>query len=138
MKFSAHNNRMHSDSKKRRSSFLVALLFAAGNARRYARRQQNPGKSAGRIKVRRQRPGKPLQAVGKPERPEALSEAEPESGSGFVRRLENPERTEGNVLCPRGHNMAAACLKQVQSRVGCVTPCQSMLQRTLPGLDFSG
>ena len=28
-KFGA-NNRMHSDSKKRRSSFLVALLFAAG------------------------------------------------------------------------------------------------------------
>ncbi len=32
-KFGA-NNRMHSDSKKRRSSFLVALLFAAGDARR--------------------------------------------------------------------------------------------------------
>jgi hypothetical protein len=29
------NNRMHSDSKKRRSSFLVALLFAAGDAKRY-------------------------------------------------------------------------------------------------------
>ena len=29
-----HNNRMHSDSKKRRSSFLVALRFAAGDARR--------------------------------------------------------------------------------------------------------
>ena len=28
------NNRMHSDSKKRRSSFLVALLFAAGDAKR--------------------------------------------------------------------------------------------------------
>ncbi len=26
---------MHSDSKKRRSSFLVALLFAAGDAWRY-------------------------------------------------------------------------------------------------------
>lgn len=31
------NNRMHADSKKRRSSFLVALLFPAGDARRYAR-----------------------------------------------------------------------------------------------------
>ncbi len=30
------NNRMHSDSKKRRSSFLVALLLAAGDAKRYA------------------------------------------------------------------------------------------------------
>jgi len=28
------NNRMHSDSKKRRS--FLALLFAAGDARRYA------------------------------------------------------------------------------------------------------
>jgi hypothetical protein len=28
------NNRMHSDSKKRRS--FVALLFAAGDAKRYA------------------------------------------------------------------------------------------------------
>jgi hypothetical protein len=27
---------MHSGSKKRRSSFLVALLFAAGDAKRYA------------------------------------------------------------------------------------------------------
>jgi hypothetical protein len=26
---------MHSDSKKRRSSFLVALLFAAGDVRRW-------------------------------------------------------------------------------------------------------
>jgi hypothetical protein len=26
---------MHSDSKKRRSSFLIALLFAAGDLRRY-------------------------------------------------------------------------------------------------------
>ncbi|MBT9613156.1 MAG: hypothetical protein IV108_07820 [Burkholderiales bacterium] len=32
------NNRMHSDSKKRRSSFLVALLFAAGDAKRWAPR----------------------------------------------------------------------------------------------------
>lgn len=31
---SAPNNRMHSDSKKRRSSFLVALHFAAGDAGR--------------------------------------------------------------------------------------------------------
>ena len=31
-----YNNHMHSDSKKRRSSFLVALLFAAGDVRRYA------------------------------------------------------------------------------------------------------
>lgn len=30
------NYRMHADSKKRRSSFLVALLFAAGDASRYA------------------------------------------------------------------------------------------------------
>jgi hypothetical protein len=30
------NNRMHADSKKRRSSFLVALLFAAGDASRSA------------------------------------------------------------------------------------------------------
>jgi len=30
------NNHMHSDSKKRRSSYLVALLFAAGDVRRYA------------------------------------------------------------------------------------------------------
>ena len=29
------NNHMHSDRKKRRSSFLVALLFAAGDAKRY-------------------------------------------------------------------------------------------------------
>jgi hypothetical protein len=29
------NNRMHSDSKKRRSSFLFALLFASGDAARY-------------------------------------------------------------------------------------------------------
>lgn len=28
------NNRIHADSKKRRSSFLVALLFAAGDAKR--------------------------------------------------------------------------------------------------------
>ncbi|MBL3601852.1 MAG: hypothetical protein JMN25_18660 [gamma proteobacterium endosymbiont of Lamellibrachia anaximandri] len=28
------HNHMHSDSKKRRSSFLVALLFAAGDVRR--------------------------------------------------------------------------------------------------------
>jgi hypothetical protein len=28
----APNNRMHSDSKKHGSSFLVALLFAAGDA----------------------------------------------------------------------------------------------------------
>jgi hypothetical protein len=31
----ALNNRMHSDSKKRRSSFLFALLFASGDAERY-------------------------------------------------------------------------------------------------------
>jgi len=30
----APNNRMHSDSKKHRSSFLVAVLFAAGDAKR--------------------------------------------------------------------------------------------------------
>ncbi len=30
------NNRIHSDIKKRRSSFLVALLFAAGDAGRYS------------------------------------------------------------------------------------------------------
>jgi hypothetical protein len=30
----ANNNRMHSDSKKGRSLFLVALLFAAGDAKR--------------------------------------------------------------------------------------------------------
>jgi hypothetical protein len=30
------NNRMYSDSEKRRSSFLVAPLFAAGDAKRYA------------------------------------------------------------------------------------------------------
>jgi hypothetical protein len=36
------NNRIHSDSKKRRSSFLVALLFAAGDARRYAHNSQLP------------------------------------------------------------------------------------------------
>ncbi len=30
----ASNNRIHSDSKKQRSSFLVALLFAAGDAKR--------------------------------------------------------------------------------------------------------
>jgi hypothetical protein len=28
------NNHMHSDSKKRRSSFLVSLLFAAGDVKR--------------------------------------------------------------------------------------------------------
>lgn len=28
------NNRMHSDGKKRRSSFLVAPFFAAGDAKR--------------------------------------------------------------------------------------------------------
>jgi len=31
------NKRMHADSKKRHSSFLVALLFAAGDAKRYLR-----------------------------------------------------------------------------------------------------
>ncbi len=30
------NKHMHSDSKKRRSSFLVALLLAAGDVKRYA------------------------------------------------------------------------------------------------------
>jgi len=30
--YSLPNKRRHSDSKKRRSSFLVALLFAAGDA----------------------------------------------------------------------------------------------------------
>jgi hypothetical protein len=30
---------MHSDSKKRRASFLVALLFAAGDVRRYAQQE---------------------------------------------------------------------------------------------------
>ena len=31
--YKTHNNRMHSDSKKRRS--FLALLFAAGDAKRY-------------------------------------------------------------------------------------------------------
>jgi len=31
----SHNKRMHSDSKKRHSSFLVALRFAVGDAKRY-------------------------------------------------------------------------------------------------------
>ncbi len=30
------NNRIHSDSKKRRCPFLVAVLFAAGDAKRWA------------------------------------------------------------------------------------------------------
>ena len=33
----SYNNRIHSDSKKRRSSFLVALLFAASDAGRSAK-----------------------------------------------------------------------------------------------------
>jgi hypothetical protein len=40
----AHNNHMHSDSKKRRSSFLGALLLAAGDVRRYASKEQLNGK----------------------------------------------------------------------------------------------
>lgn len=37
---------IHSDGKKRRSSFLVALLFAAGDLRRYAalRRSRRPNR----------------------------------------------------------------------------------------------
>ena len=39
-KFGA-NNRMHSDSKKRHSSFLVALHFASGDAERYTQKVLN-------------------------------------------------------------------------------------------------
>ena len=40
----AHNNRMHSDSKKRRS--FLALLFASGDARRYLFNRLIPRKEA--------------------------------------------------------------------------------------------